>query len=356
MVDALAPKARMRSASPFELGSPRPMVKPARWDNLSLGQAGGTEGESPMKSGRVALLLAGVIFAGLMLAACDQRPDAVKVAAAEEAPAPAGMLDRAIAGAWRLDAERARDQWRHPAETLAFFGIRSSDTVVELFPGSGWYTAILGPYLKSGGGRLIAAQADPASSPNARAAVDAFAAAFQAHPETYGDVQITVASKTSTGIAPDGAADAVLTFRNVHNWMAGGYAEKIFADAYRALKPGGVFGLEEHRLPSARDQDLTAPTGYVQEAYVIQLAQNAGFVLEEKSEINANPKDTADHPLGVWMLPPNLRAPAPGAAEAASYDAAKYKAIGESDRMTLRFRKPATAPVAPAAPPTPPAQ
>ena len=132
----------------------------------------------------------------------------------------------------------------------------------------------------------------------------------------------------------------MLTFRNVHNWMAGGYADKIFADAYRALKPGGVLGVVEHRLPSARDQDLTASTGYVLESYVVQLAENAGFVLEESSEINANAKDTADHPLGVWMLPPNLRAPAPGSPEALAYDVEKYKAIGESDRMTLRFRKP----------------
>jgi predicted methyltransferase len=131
----------------------------------------------------------------------------------------------------------------------------------------------------------------------------------------------------------------VLTFRNVHNWMAGGYADKIFADAYRALKPGGVLGVVEHRLPSARDQDLTASTGYVLESYVVQLAENAGFTFEESSEINANPKDNADHPLGVWMLPPNMRAPAPGTPEALTYDAEAYRAIGESDRMTLRFRK-----------------
>ena len=122
--------------------------------------------------------------------------------------------------------------------------------------------------------------------------------------------------------------------------MAGGYAEKIFADAFRALKPGGVLGVEEHRLPPGRDQDLRATTGYVLESYVVQLAQNAGFVLEESSEINANPNDTADHPLGVWMLPPTLDKPEPGWPEAIGYNVAKYMAIGESDRMTLRFRKP----------------
>jgi predicted methyltransferase len=170
-------------------------------------------------------------------------------------------------------------------------------------------------------------------------------------PETYGDITLTVASRTSPGLAPDGTADAVLTFRNVHNWMAGGYADKIFADAFRALKPGGVLGVEEHRLPSARDQDLRATTGYVLESYVVQLAQNAGFVLEESSEINANPNDPADHPLGVWMLAPTLDQPQPGTPEAEGYDPAKYAAIGESDRMTLRFRKPEAASLIEPAPP-----
>ncbi len=273
------------------------------------------------------------------------------------AEAPADGLASAIAGSWRTETEKARDPWRHPAETLTFFGVKPSDTVVEIAPGGGWYTAILGPWLKAGGGKLYAAHVDPASSANAKANVDAYAAAFVAHPETYGDITLTVGSRTSPGLAPDGSADAVLTFRNVHNWMAGGYADKIFADAFRALKPGGVLGVEEHRLPSARDQDLTASTGYVLESFVVQLAQNAGFVLEESSEINANPKDNADHPLGVWMLPPNLREPLPGSPEATGYDKAKYQAIGESDRMTLRFRKPAApAPEAAAPPATSPAQ
>ncbi len=295
-----------------------------------------------MKTGR--LLFS---FAALALAGCSGSEDAAK--AAGNLPGgdpvlekPAGGLEWAVAGDWRIDTEKARDKWRHPVETLSFFGVKSSDKVVEIFPGGGWYTAILGPWLKSGGGLLYAAHPDPASSAGAKANVDAYVAAFQAHPETYGKIDITVASKTSPGLAPDGSADAVLTFRNVHNWMAGGYADKIFADAFRALKPGGVLGVEEHRLPSARDQDLTASTGYVLENYVVQLAQHAGFILEESSEINANPKDNADHPLGVWMLPPNLRAPTLGTPEGAGYDVEAYKAIGESDRMTLRFRKPAS--------------
>ena len=285
-------------------------------------------------------------LAALGLTACGGgTPAAPGETSASGAPAgasaPTGTLEWAVAGDWRLDNEKARDRWRHPVETLKFFGVNPSDTVVEIAPGGGWYTAILGPYLKGGGGKLFAAHVDPTASEGTRANVDNFRAGFVDRPETFGDITLTVASRTSTGLAPDGTADAVLTFRNVHNWMAGGYADKIFADAFRALKPGGVLGVEEHRLPSARDQDLRADNGYVLESYVVQLAQNAGFVLEESSEINANPNDTADHPLGVWMLPPTLDKPEPGTPESEGYDPAKYAAIGESDRMTLRFRKPA---------------
>ncbi|MEY4783297.1 MAG: hypothetical protein RIR41_1232 [Pseudomonadota bacterium] len=305
-----------------------------------------------MKSAHFLLSLAALGLA----AACSGETPAPAAPAVPEAPKIAeGSLEWAVAGSWRLDRERARDEFRHPVETLKFFGVKPSDTVVEIAPGGGWFTAILGPYLMKGGGQLYAANVDPEASEGARKNVDNYRAAFVDHPETFGKITLTVASRTSAGLAPDGSADAVLTFRNVHNWMAGGYADKIFADAFRALKPGGVFGVEEHRLPSARDQDLNASKGYVLESYVVQLAQNAGFVLEESSEINANPKDTADHPLGVWMLPPTLDKPEAGTPEAATYDEAKYKAIGESDRMTLRFRKPAAAPAAPAeAPATPP--
>ena len=301
-----------------------------------------------MKSGHFLLSLA---VLGLAAACGGEPPVPVAPAIPEAAKIAEGSLEWAVAGSWRLEKERARDSYRHPIETLKFFGVKPSDTVVEIAPGGGWYTAILGPWLMKGGGHLYAANVDPEASEGARTNVDNYKAAFVDHPETYGDIKLTVGSRTSPGLAPDGSADAVLTFRNVHNWMAGGYADKIFADAFRALKPGGVLGVEEHRLPSARDQDLTASNGYVLESYVVQLAQDAGFVLEESSEINANPKDTADHPLGVWMLPPTLDKPKAGTPEAATYDEAKYKAIGESDRMTLRFRKPAAPAASPATPP-----
>lgn len=289
-------------------------------------------------------IVSGVLAVLALVTACGEKADVAGIGpGAGLPPAEQGNLEWAAAGDWRIEEEKARDQWRHPAATLAFFGVKPSDTVVEIWPGGGWYTAILGPYLRAGGGSLYAAHMDPASSDYARRNVEAFQAAFVENSATYGEIILTVASKDSQGLAPDGSADVVLTFRNVHNWMAGGYAPKMFADAYRALKPGGVLGVVEHRLPSRMDQDLAASTGYVHETYVKQLAEAAGFRFEEASEINANPADPADHPLGVWMLPPNLRAPAPGTPEAATYDAAKYTAIGESDRMTLRFRKPAGA-------------
>ena len=269
-------------------------------------------------------------IAAIVLSGCggsgESSPDG---AVAATSTSKAGTLEWAVAGDWRPAEQKARDVWRHPAETLAFFGVENDDTVVELFPGGGWYTGILGPYLMSGGGVLYAAMPDPAASDYARENVEAFRAAFVDRPQNYGDVRITVASRDSVeGIAPDGSADVVLTFRNIHNWMAGGYADKIIRDAYRALKPGGVLGVVEHRQASSEDQDLLAGSGYVQESYVIQLAEAAGFVFEEASEINANPRDTKDHPLGVWMLPPNLRAPEPGTPEAEGYNAETYKAIG----------------------------
>lgn len=288
------------------------------------------------------LAFAAFSAAALLFSACGGEKPGGSATASEAVPAgPAeGTLEWAIAGDWRIAAERARDEYRHPLETLTFFGVKRSDTVAELYPGGGWYTAILGPYLKAGGGRLIAVQPDPEASEQGRRMVDTYRAAFVDHPETYGNIEIAYMTRASAPFASDNSVDVVLTFRNVHTWMSGGYAEKVFADAFRALKPGGVLGVVEHRLPSSRDQDLAASAGYVQEAYVIQLVEAAGFNLEASSEINANPRDTADHPLGVWMLPPQMLAPPKDSPAAEGYDPAKYRAIGESDRMTLKFRKP----------------
>ncbi len=248
-------------------------------------------------------------------------PFALVVAVAAQAQ-PADPLKAAIAAEHRTVGNVARDAARHPYETLSFFGIKPTDTVVELAPGAGWYTEILAPYLRDAGQLYVA----DGGSARFKAKMDASS--------VYGKVRITAfdASKDQLDIAPAGSADAVLTFRNVHNWMAAGKAQEVFNAAFKALKPGGVLGVEEHRLPASRPQEAQAPSGYVLEATVIKFAEAAGFKLAARSEINANPKDTADHPRGVWTLPPTYALK--------DQDRAKYQAIGESDRMTLKFVKP----------------
>ena len=234
-------------------------------------------------------------------------------------------LKAVIAGSQRSDADKARDQYRHPLETLTWFGIKDDLVVVEIWPGSGWYTAILAPFLKNRG--LYYA----ATFENAQPLKDNLAA----NSELYNKVALTeLVPPAKTNIAPEGSADMVLTFRNVHNWMGRGWAEEVFTAMYRALKPGGILGVVEHRGHPAVPQDPKAASGYVNEDYVIKLAEGAGFQLLGRTEINANPKDTRDYPQGVWTLPPVLRLK--------EVDREKYLAIGESDRMTLKFVKPAS--------------
>ena len=257
-------------------------------------------------------------------------------------------MTAAIEGPWRSDADRARDAYRHPLETLEFFEVEPNETVLEIWPGGGWYTAILAPYL-SANGTYIAAGFDPASGDFARNAMAAFQTNFVDMPETFGDITVSMLTRESGPLAPEGSVDTVLTFRNIHNWMAGEYADKVFADMYAALKPGGTLGVVEHRLPSANVQDPGASTGYVHEDFVKELAEDAGFIFVDASEINANPKDTADHPGGVWTLPPNLRSKSLEGEPIPEYDAATYTDIGESDRMTLKFRKPTAKELADAA-------
>ena len=257
-------------------------------------------------------------------------------AAATEKPSASAMLDAAIAGDHRTAEETARDAWRHPKETLAFFGVEPQMTVVEIWPGGGWYTKILAPYLASGGGTYIAAQRDPASSPRAADAVQNFKDAY-ADTALYGDIRVSVLGEGSE-IAPEGTADVVLTFRNVHNWMSAGEAEANFRAFYRALKPGGVLGVVEHRANEDAGDDIGS--GYVKTSAVRALAEGAGFAFVQASEINANPADTKDHPFGVWTLPPVRRSSESPGQEDPAFDRAKYDAIGESDRMTLKFVKP----------------
>ncbi len=287
----------------------------------------------------------------VLLAACSN-PDAVKKPPAQEPqttvqepipappPGPAvGSLEWAVAGPWRPQKERDRDIWRHPQDTLKFCGVDPAKTIIEVWPGGGWYTQILAPWVKENGGHYIAAGLDPQSSPRAAALSTQFANRF-ADADRYGDISFSSLSATSGDLAPPGSADTVLTFRNVHSWMARGMAEKAFADFYKALKPGGTLCVVEHRLPGSRLQDPQARTGYVQEEMVKALAKEAGFTLAAESQINANPKDKADHPFGVWTLPPVRRSAALGAPENPQFDHSPFDAIGESDRMTLRFIKP----------------
>lgn len=297
---------------------------------------------------RSSILLA-ALAALTLVAACDRigptAPAAPpKKVEAVAAPAPeVGTLEWAASGPWRIDPER--DRWRHPVETLKFYGLAPGMTVVEVFPGRGWFTSVIAPYLARNNGRLIAASFDPATATDAqRKTLDEFRKAFVDKPETFGVVAMTVLSPLSSGVAPPESADMVIVSRNVHTLLGEGYAEKAFADFYKALKPGGILGIEQHRARSTGLQDPQASNGYVQEAFVKMLAEEAGFEFVGSSEINANPRDDRDHPFGVWTLPPTLRTAPLGQDPNPRFDTAPYRAVGESDRMTLKFRKPGGAP------------
>ena len=259
----------------------------------------------------------------------------VAMAGAKPAAATDPQLEAAIASPQRSDADRQRDRYRHPLQTLSFFGIRPDMTVVEVSPGAGWYTEILAPYLSKSGRYYAAASAVslPTASDGAKKAVAAMTARFAADPARYGTRDITeFQPPLRVDVAPAASADLVVSFRNVHNWIARGSELAAFQAFYAALKPGGTLGIVEHRGKPGETVDEMKKTGYVSEAYVKALAQQVGFRFVASSPVNNNPKDTKDHPEGVWTLPPTL--------ELGDQDRAKYQAIGESDRMTLKFIKP----------------
>ena len=273
-------------------------------------------------------------------AGCGRKEETAEPPATPDGP-PQGSLEWAIAGPWRAEG-RARDAARHPMETLRFFGLQPRMTVVEFWPGSGWYTEILAPYLAEGEGKYVAAgfQTGPGADPSQAQLMAAFRQRFTQDRRLYGEIQMSEFGPSSGPVTEPGTADMALFMRSIHAWMAAGIAEKAFADAWAALRPGGVLGIEQHRLGPEEDQDPAAANGYVQEAFVRQLAAEAGFAFVAASEINANERDTKDHPFGVDTLPPmSLTAPR-GSPPNPSFDRAKYDEIGESDRMTLRFRKP----------------
>jgi predicted methyltransferase len=240
-------------------------------------------------------------------------------------------LRAAVDGPQRSAANRARDAARHPAETLAFFGLRPDWQVIEIAPGGGWYTEILAPYLNPKG-RLYAAHEPADGSAGQQRARAAFRAKLAADRAAYGRVVLgTLPVERFTDIHPPGGADAVLTFRNIHNWIADGHFDETLRAFHDVLKPGGVLGVEEHRAAPGTSLARVIESGYVPQDFVIERARAAGFVLAGASEINANPRDTHDHAQGVWALPPTLRG--------GEVERAKYLAIGESDRMTLKFVK-----------------
>lgn len=241
--------------------------------------------------------------------------------------AESASLDRIMAGDHRSDANRARDVYRHPKETLDFFGVKPISTVVEISPGGGWYTELLAPYLRDSG-RYVAAY--PAQAVKG---LKTFQDKLATKPALYDKAKIVPFGVPSAlDIRPEGGADFVLTFRNVHNWLDDDNVDAFMKSFFNALKPGGLLGVVEHRAKAGSKLKASLESGYMTEEYVIKHALMAGFTLDAKSEINANPKDTKDYKKGVWTLPPVLTE--------GEVDRAKYLAIGESDRMTLRFVRP----------------
>jgi len=243
------------------------------------------------------------------------------------------LIDEIMVGVHRSDVNRARDRYRHPKETLLFFGLRPDMTVVEIAPSRGWYTEILAPVLHSRGQYFAALSPITETTPAALKKNDAdYRAMLATAPKMYGNVKLAILVPGALQVAPPGSADLVLTFRNVHNWAKAGTAEAMFKAFNDALKSGGVLGVVEHRARPETSFQQQIDSGYMTEAYVVETAQKAGFRLVNKSDINANPKDTKDYPGGVWTLPPTLRN--------GDENRELYLAIGESDRMTLKFVKP----------------
>ena len=264
------------------------------------------------------------LVAGLLLvSAC---------AASSSRQGTAQALTTILAGDQRTAENRARDAYRHPKETLLFFGIRPEMSVVEVWPEPGWYTEVLAPLLREKGKYYAAVIAEEPGNKYIIERLDQYRLKLAARPELYNRVSVVTFPTNGGDMMPPGSVDMVVTFRNIHNWMGRDYAPQAFATMYRALKPGGVLGVVEHRGSPAVPQDPKAKSGYVNEDYAIKLIEAQGFRLVGTSQVNDNPKDTKDYEQGVWTLPPTYRL--------GTKDHDKYAAIGESDRFTLRFVKP----------------
>jgi predicted methyltransferase len=292
---------------------------------------------------------AAAVVAALSLAACattasTTAPAAPKPTASAPAAKADAVLAQVVAGDWRSAEHKARDADRHPVASLTFWGLKPGMTVIEVQPGAeAWWTEILAPYAARTNGAYIAGVADlnnPKISDAAKKARADFEARF-ANKGKYGAVGLTGFGPVSGPLGAPNSADMVLSARSVHGWIRANMVDKAFGDFYAVLKPGGVLAIEQHRAaPGGTDTKVMMDSGYVTEAFVIAAAEKAGFKLADKSDINANPKDTKDHPFGVWTLPPIKRTSPFGQPDNPAFDRTKYDAIGESDRMTLRFVKP----------------
>jgi predicted methyltransferase len=248
-----------------------------------------------------------------------------------------------LASDHRAPGDSARDKWRHPVETLTFFNLKPNQKVLEFGGGGGWYTELLAPLLAKNG-KLAVSGPDPNGATTERNTLygQRIKSFIDKSPALGGKIDLVVIDPKKASLGADGSYDLVIAMREMHGWQNRDVLDQNLAETFRVLKPGGVFGVEQHRAKDDADPKVASKQGYLPEKYVIARAEAAGFKLDAKSEVNANPKDTKDHPEGVWMLPPNLRAPEKDANKA-GYDKAKYEAIGETDRMTLRFVKPKTA-------------
>lgn len=278
-----------------------------------------------MKLQLIACSLAALLGTAQVQAA---QPPAVKAPASTVTDA---QFSKILAGDWRLPENSARDQYRHPRQTLQFFGLRPNQTLIEITPGNGWYSELLAPLLKDKG-RYIAAVQSPATGDNARKSEEKLKQKFAADPAHYGKAKVIEFDPQTPVFGKPASVDTVLTFRNVHNWVMADDAPAMFKAFYTVLKSGGTLGVVDHRAKDDASEESIKDSGYLPTAYVVKLATDAGFVLAGSSEINANPKDTKDYEHGVWTLPPSYTL--------GDQDRAKYAAIGESDRMTLRFIKP----------------
>jgi predicted methyltransferase len=291
---------------------------------------------------RLAPLAAAMLLAATASRAATPPPSLPPVLPPPDMNAPAtpeavqaSPIDRALAGDWRSEKNRARDPYRHPKQSLEFFGVDpTKQTVIEIWPGGGWYAEVLGPALNFGGGQYVAIVPKPIDGSPARVQRDndKLRAMFAARPDLYGKAQVRESLDADPDLGPDESVDVVLTFRNAHNWVMAGNEQAMFRAFYKVLRPGGTLGVVDHRAAPDQPPAEMKTSGYLPQDYVVALAEAAGFKLEATSEINANPKDTKDYKEGVWTLPPTLTL--------GEQDKARYLSIGESDRMTLRFRKP----------------